>query len=580
MNIRAEMIGKEKHISVMGVLDTPEDRQELVELLHTPVLSKADLSKAKSYGGIAEVHVTFFEASVLAAEIIEALKFHLDAYPEVPLKIFVLHRHLSSYLSRLGIHNTLVSGKSLAQPAPPPIKALALGGSAESLDKIFTIVAGLPLADIPVFIVQHFPKDAKNILDALLQDKTPYRTIIPTQRMKIEENVIYIAPANFHLKIADGYLLLTQEEPVNYSRPSIDVLFESAAAEYKSGLLAVLLCGYGSDGSHSLKKVHAQRARVIIEDPLDCSAQDMPKSALRTGYYDYKFPIQELVAYLARMLKKEDIALKEPEIKHFLALLHKQYGYDYQDYSLDSIKRRLQKALADRGFSLFTAFSAQVLNDPELFEELFLEFSINVTHFFRDPAVFRMIREKILPYLDTYAHLKIWCAGCSTGEEPYSLAMVLDEFGILKKTQIYATDINPFVIAEAKNGLFSSDTLQAHLQNYLHSGGARKFQEYFEEKAAILKIQPRLREKILFFQHSLVNSGVLNEFQLILCRNVLIYFNHVLQENVLKLFSNSLTRNGFLILGESESIAPYEERLDFEEYDRKHRIYRKRKTAR
>jgi chemotaxis protein methyltransferase CheR len=566
MNVRAEIIGKEKHISVMGLLEAKEDRQSLIELL-------------QERNGSAEIHVTFFETKTLPAEIIEILKSRQETASTIPVKVFVFHRQLASYLNRLGVQNTLVFGKSLVQqPQQQPIKAVAIGGSAESLDKIFAIVSALPVADVSIFIVQHFPKDAQNILDTLLQDKTQYKAVLAEHRMKIEENVIYVAPSNFHIKVQNGYILLTQEEPLNYARPSIDVLFESASDEYKGALMAILLCGYGSDGSFSLKKLQVNRSKVIIEDPLDCSAQDMPKSALRTGYYDYKFPLPELVSYVARMIRKDDVTLKEPDIKQFLGALHQKYGYDYQDYSLDSIKRRLQKAMTDRGFSAFTTFTLQVLNDPELFEELFLEFSINVTHFFRNPEVFRAIREQILPYLDTYAHIKIWCAGCSTGEEPYSLAILLDEAGLLKKTQIYATDINPFVIAEAKNGLFSLDALQANVKSYHDSGGIKTFEAYFEPYHNILKIQKRLKEKILFFQHSLVKSGILNEFQLILCRNVLIYFNQSLQGKVLKLFSDSLSRNGFLILGESETLTPHEDSLDFEEYDRKHRIYRKRKV--
>lgn len=574
MSIQSEVIGKEYHLSVIGNLDSKEEREAVIALLQG--------SQSDNFGGksITEIHVTFFDAEMLATEILEALKSHREAVPGVALKVFVFHKHLSSYLNRLGIPNQLVFAKTLTASLPQPIKALAIGGSAESLDKIFTLLANLPLANLSVFIVQHFPQDARNILDSLLKDRTPYAAKIAEEGMTVAEQVIYIAPSNAHMVVRNGVIHLTQDAPVNYARPSIDVLFESAAQEYKGALLAVLLCGYGSDGSASLAAVKANHARIIIEDPLDCAAREMPNSALRTGYYDYKFPLPELVSYITRNIKQEEIDLHDRDLKPFLSELHARYGYDYRDYSMDSIKRRLQKFMSDQGFTTFTSLSAQVLADAELFEELFLTFSINVTHFFRDPAVFRTIREQVLPYLDTYAHIKIWCAGCSTGEEPYSLAMLLDEYGILKKAQIYATDINPFVIAEAKNGLFQLEALETSIQNYQQSGGMRTFQSYFARQADLLKIQSHLRDRILFFQHSLVKSGVLNEFQLILCRNVLIYFNQTLQRNVLKLFGQSLTRNGFLILGESESLTAHESRmLEFTEYDKKHKIYRKRKVA-
>lgn len=575
MNIQSKIIGHENHISVMGRLETSDEQQQLIHLLRSSISAPTTGSAPE----VSELHITFFETKTLPASILEALQAAYAAQHRPAIKIFVLHRQLSLYLSRLGIQNTLVFGKSLVEQANQRIQAVAVGGSAESLDKIFTIIASLPLVDISVFIVQHFPKDARNILDTLLQDKTPYKAITPQYRMKIEKNTIYVAPSDFHLKILGGDIVLTQEDLVNYSRPSIDVLFESASYEYKESLLAILLCGYGSDGSHSLSTLKANGSTVIVEDPLDCSARDMPQNALRTHHYDYKFPIQEMVSYLSRILGREHITFQEFEIRQFLALLHKHYGYDYQDYSLDSIQRRLQKAMLERGFTSFNTFSSQVLNDPELFEELFLEFSINVTHFFRNPEVFRTIRETLLPYLDTYAHIKIWCAGCSTGEEPYSLAILLDELGMLKKTRIYATDINPFVIAEAKNGLFSIETLEKNVQNYQDSGGTRDFRDYFEQQHQMLKIRQRLKDKILFFQHSLVSTGVLNEFQLILCRNVLIYFNPHLQERVLKLFSESLNRNGFLILGESETVVPSKEYPGFEEYNKQRKIYRKRKVS-
>ncbi len=563
-SIRAESIKGQKHISVMGGVETQEEQREFLALL-------------RERSGAAEIHVTFFDAKTLPAGIIESLKYHLDQLPETPLKVFTLHRYLASYLSRLGIPNKLVFEKTLALPAPRRIKAVGIGGSAESLDKIFAIVKSLALADISVFIVQHFPRDARNILDTLLQDKTPYRTCLPTDGTLIEPDVMYIAPSDTHMVVEQGVIRLTKDALVNYSRPSIDVLFESLGREYKNGLLAILLCGYGSDGSHSLKTLHAQGARIIIEDPLDCSARDMPGSGLLTGAYDYKFPIQELCGYLARTIRKEEIDLPEAEITEFLTALHKQYGYDYQNYSIESIKRRLNKAMTDRGFYLFSQFAAQVLHDAELFEELFLEFSINVTHFFRNPDVFSVIREQIFPYLDTYPHIKIWCAGCSTGEEPYSLAILLQEAGLLRKTQIYATDLNPYVLVEAKNGLFSNSNLDLDQENYWKSGGTGRIHDYFEVEKHVIRIDEILKSKILFFQHSLVNSGILNEFQMILCRNVLIYFNAALQIETLRLFQDSLDRNGFLVLGESETIPANDGRVAFEPVDQRRKIYRKRK---
>ena len=563
-SIQTETIETQRHISVTGGLGSEEEQRRFLKAL-------------REQNGVTEIHITFFETKTLPALILEALKLQRKLAPQIPLNIFVLHRHLSHYLNRLGIQNKLVFEKSLTHSTERTFQAIAIGGSAESLDKIFTIVKNLTLTGISIFIVQHFPRDARNILDTLLQDKTQYKPIIPENNTKVEPYTIYIAPPDFHMVVEQGHIRLRQDPPVNYSRPSIDVLFESLSREYRNGLLAILLCGYGSDGSHSLQRVRTNGSRVIIEDPLDCSARDMPQNAINTGLYDYKFPIQELAHYLARTIRKTDITLGERQITEFLAELHKQYGYDYRNYSIESIKRRLQQAMEKQGISSFSDFSAQALNDPDRFEELFLEFSINVTNFFRNPEVFKVIRDEVLPYLDTYPHVKIWCAGCSTGEEPYSLAILLYESGLLKKAQIYATDINPFVIAEAKNGLFATGSLPTDQQNYRDSGGTGNLRDYFEPVEDILRVKASLREKILFFQHSLVNSGILNEFHLILCRNVLIYFNQSLQMNTYKLFQESLDRNGFLILGESETIPLHHPTLAFDAFDLAHKIYRRRK---
>jgi len=258
-----------------------------------------------------------------------------------------------------------------------------------------------------------------------------------------------------------------------------------------------------------------------------------------------------------------------------LQKVYDKYGYDYRDYEMQSIKRRINVTMINANIKDFKFFEIKVLDDSSLFEELFLELSINVTEFFRDSETYKVLRDKVLPYLNSYFHIKIWCCGCSTGEEPYSLAILLDELGMLKKSLIYATDINPFVLEEAKNGLFSNQKIPTSISNYLNSGGLSDFNRYFKSKKNYVEIDEKFRDNILFFQHSLVSSGVLNEFQLILCRNVMIYFNDKMKDNVLKLFSNSIDKSGFLVLGKSEEILSTEGKSYFKGYDNKNKIYKK-----
>jgi len=268
--------------------------------------------------------------------------------------------------------------------------------------------------------------------------------------------------------------------------------------------------------------------------------------------------------------------LNKEEVYNFLNELNIMYGYDYTEYQIDSIMRRINIAMIKEGISNFSSFKEQVINNKILFHNLFLDFSINITEFFRDPKVFALIKTKILPYLNSYNHIKIWCAGCSNGKEVYSLAIMLKEAGILSKTQIYATDINPYVIEEAKNGIYSSITLDKDINNYRNAQGEKNFIEYFDINNSYIKVKEELKKNILFFQHSLLSNGALNEFNLILCRNVFIYFNDSLQERILKNYYNSLDNNGFLVLGKSEGIQRNNGEKYFCKYDEILKIYKKK----
>jgi len=285
-----------------------------------------------------------------------------------------------------------------------------------------------------------------------------------------------------------------------------------------------------------------------------------------------KSSLEKLIANSAG--KKEGIDKEEVYI--FLNELNNIYGYDYTEYQIDSIMRRLKIAMIKEGITSFNLFRERVLNNQLYFQNLFLDFSINTTEFFRDPEVFDLIKSKILPYLNSYNHIKIWCAGCSNGKEVYSLAIMLKEAGILSKTQIYATDINPYVVEEAKNGIYSTATLDKDISNYRSAQGEKNFIEYFDINKTCIKVKEELKKNILFFQHSLISNGTLNEFNLILCRNVFIYFNDSLQEKLLKNFHNSLDSNGFLVMGKSEGILRNNGEKYFYKYNEMLKTYKKR----
>src|SRR5436305_3878386 len=255
--------------------------------------------------------------------------------------------------------------------------------------------------------------------------------------------------------------------------------------------------------------------------------------------------------------------------------IYQHYGFDFRDYSLPSLRRRLWKRVYAEGLTTISALQDRVLHDSACMERLLLDLSINVTAMFRDPTFYLAFRQKIVPMLRTYPFVRIWHAGCSTGEEVYSMAILLQEEGLLNRCRIYATDINEAVLQRAKDGIFPLNTMQENTTNYITGGGTGTFSEYYTARYDHAIFRPALRENVVFAQHNLVTDSSFNHFNVIFCRNVLIYFNNALQERVQKLFVNSLEMFGILGLGKKESTRFTSVAACFEELDADERLYRR-----
>jgi chemotaxis protein methyltransferase CheR len=264
------------------------------------------------------------------------------------------------------------------------------------------------------------------------------------------------------------------------------------------------------------------------------------------------------------------------EIKLLLEAIYLKYGHDFRNYAKASLKRRLLRRLSLSGLKNLSEMQNRLLNDTSFMEILLVDFSINVTEMFRDPAFYRAIREQVIPYLRTYPFINIWHAGCATGEEVYSLAILLKESGLLKRTQIYATDYNDIVLKKALTGIFPIDHLKEYTANYQKSGGTKSLSDYYTADSENIMMHKTLKENIVFANHNLVTDGVFNEMNLILCRNVLIYFNKSLQNRVIGLFRDSLCHSGFLGIGSKESLRGSEYAGGFEEVAKNEKIYRKK----
>ena len=486
------------------------------------------------------------------------------------LSIFVDNMKLSYYLINLGFDlNSSNCDKSYSSFLYK-LNYVAIGGSAGSLSKIIDIVKFLPKSDLSLFIIMHHKSDLKSDLKEILQNYTIYYNIVEVNKTtKIEPSTIYIAPPSKHLLVKDNYLILDDSEPIHFYKPSISMAFDSFANEFKDKLLAIILCGYGEDGSNSLKTIKQNGGSVIIEQPFECQATAMIEAAINTNNFDKILSINDISKlFYDKYYKLYSI---EQNLDSFLVDLKNKYNYDYTNYSKKHIIRRIEHYYNILQVDNFSIFKYKILNNKELFEELFLDISVNITTFFRNPEVYTQIKSIFREKLKNNNSFKIWCAGCSTGEEPYSIAILLKEIGYLDKAIIYATDINKVVIEFAKNGLYSKEKYIEFKDNY-KQGFNNNLDNYFDIDNDFISIKDEIKEKVLFFTHNLVENKKIDDFQVIICRNLLIYFNKDLTIQVCDLFDKSLEKDGLLILGKSETF--YNNR-NYKEISKIHKIFSK-----
>ncbi|MAZ44976.1 MAG: chemotaxis protein CheR [Legionellales bacterium] len=265
----------------------------------------------------------------------------------------------------------------------------------------------------------------------------------------------------------------------------------------------------------------------------------------------------------------------EIEIELLLEGILRVYGYDFRHYARSSLRRRLDSILNDLSLKNYSQLQELVLHDERVFNKFLLRMSITVTEMFRDPDFYQVFINDVIPVLKTYPYLKIWHAGCATGEEVYSMAIILHEAGLLERATIYATDFNNDAIQKAKEGIYSEKEIIEYEKNYIQAGGKSQFSEYYHSKYGAAKLSGFLKKKITFANHNLVTDKVFGEMNVILCRNVMIYFNSELQDTVLKLFRDSLCKLGYLCLGSRETLDFSTVSEDFTRINESLKIYRK-----
>jgi chemotaxis protein methyltransferase CheR len=272
---------------------------------------------------------------------------------------------------------------------------------------------------------------------------------------------------------------------------------------------------------------------------------------------------------------KPQLQASDIELRMLIEAVYLQYNYDFRDYTGASQKRRVLHALREMDCPTISALQAKVMHDPAAFTQLLQYLTIPVTEMFRDPSFYLSLREQVVPFLKTYPSLKIWVAGCSTGQEVYSMAIMLREEGLLERAILYATDINPQSLDTARRGVFPLEYMQLYTENYQAAGGKTAFSDYYTAAYGGARFDQSLVENVTFADHSLATDSVFSETHLISCRNVMIYFNRKLQNRVFGLFHESLCHRGFLALGSKESIDFSDYGGRFDALAKRERIYRK-----
>jgi chemotaxis protein methyltransferase CheR len=268
--------------------------------------------------------------------------------------------------------------------------------------------------------------------------------------------------------------------------------------------------------------------------------------------------------------------LEQLEIDLLLGGIYSHYGFDFRDYARASLRRRLWNQVRDEKLPTIAALIDRVLHDEACMERLLLQLSVNVTAMYRDPTFYKALRDQVVPLLKSYPYIRIWHAGCSTGEEIYSMAILLEEEGLYDRCRLYATDMNEAVLRRAQAGIFPIDVMQEYTTNYIRSGAKEQFSDYYTARYDHAIFRQSLRRNVVFAHHNLVTDGSFNEFHMVLCRNVMIYFNEKLQARVHDLFFDSLRRFGVLALGRQESLVGTPHQADYEEVNGPERIFRRK----
>lgn len=412
------------------------------------------------------------------------------------------------------------------------------------------LCAGLP-ADFPapILVAMHLDPDHVSQVVPLLQRHTPLRVAVAETGLRAKAGTVYVAPPDHHLQIRGGTLRLSKTARVNFSRPNIDVLFASVAAEYGPGAVVGILSGTGHDGTAGMVEVTERGGVAFAEDPSTATFSGMPGAAARTGFLDAILPIDQVPAFLSRVLRRR-IPVSEHQWTKLLAVLEEQTGTKFAQYRSSTLHRRLQQRMAVQGCASMTAYLRILDKDPSEVERLHESFLIKVSSFFRDPGSWRSLAKRIASYHPPPGMpVRAWSAGCATGEEAYSLAILLaHRFGVGADWKVFATDLDADALQVARTGRYRNADLEAV--------PAADRARYFQQEGLSWRVGRELRGHVVFGRHNLLRDPPLRGMDVLACRNVLVYVNRAEKRRALLRLTASVRPGGYLFLGNAEAPMP------------------------
>lgn len=461
------------------------------------------------------------------------------------------------------------------------LRVVGIGASAGGLEALELLFGHLPVDTGMAFVViQHLSPDFVSMMNELLSRHTSMEIHRVSDRMAVKPNCVYLIPPKKEMIISDGQLLLSDKDPKQLSLP-IDTFFRSLAQECGDRAVGIVLSGTGSDGSRGIQKISSEGGIVIVQDEESCRFDGMPKAAIETGIVDIVLRPEEMGEVLAKTSKTgilDNLEKSESGLNGVFELLRNEYGIDFSWYKSSTVDRRVERRIQMLHVSSLDDYLRVVREDREELNNLYKDLLIGVTKFFRDPQAFDRLAESVIPgileNLEDQEEARFWVAGCATGEEAYSLAILIDEQ--LRRTgkridvKIFATDVHKNSLQYASAGLYPASSMTELSEDRLS--------RYFTSTNGCYQVAPELRKLIVFSPHNLLKDAPFTRMHLISCRNLLIYFQPAAQKKVLSLFHFALTSSGILFLGPSEGLLDLGD--EFDPIDRSWKIYRKRRDIR